>query len=151
VNRKRRERSSPLAALLAANEQADDTRDTRTLLAFEAGTELYAVDAANVEMVVGSRFVARIPTGPPELLGVVSVHGRMRLAVDFDRSTPRDERAKWWLVALHGDTQLAIIADRIEGLHTIASDEALAADATGYVQLGNREVRWLDPERILEL
>jgi chemotaxis signal transduction protein len=151
VNRRRRDLSSPLAALLAANEQPDDTQGNRTLLAFESGAKLYAIDAANVEMVVGSRFVARIPTGPPELLGVVSVHGRMRLAVDFDRPTPREESAKWWLVALHGDTQLAIVADRIEGLHTIASGEALTADTTGFVRIGNREVRWLDPERILEI
>jgi chemotaxis signal transduction protein len=144
----RRERSTPLAALLGASEHADDSADTRTLLAFEVDGTLYAVDASAVEIVAASRFVARIPTGPPELIGVVSVHGRMRLAVDFARATPRGENAKWWLVVLNGDAQVAVVADRIEGLHTIP---ATAQGTAMQARCGDRVARLVDPERILEI
>jgi chemotaxis signal transduction protein len=147
--RRKRHGSTSLAALLEANVEAADTHDGRTLLAFEVGGARYAVDAMQVEVVAASRFVARTPTGPPELLGVASVHGRMRLVVDLARAAHRSENTKWWLVVLHGDTQLALVADRIGGLHTVAADEA--CEPGGVVRCGGIDARLLDPERILEV
>jgi chemotaxis signal transduction protein len=143
MRRRGREPSTPLATLLAARDAAARGQEARTFLVFEAGGTLYAVDVSSVEIVVGSRFVAPVPTGPPELLGVASVHGRMRLVVDLARPVPRSDGAKWWLVVLHGDGQLALVADRVVGLEPADPDGRVISDA--------REARVLDPDELLEI
>jgi len=141
-------KATPLDVLLAANEEARAAPGNRTALAFEVGGNLFAVDATAVEIVVGRCFVAPVPKGPVELVGVVSIHGRMRLAIEVAPSSGRTDGTSWWLVALHGDAQLALVADRIEGLCDIDFDER---SVSGSVRCGGREARLLDPERLLEI
>jgi hypothetical protein len=143
--------STSLAALLAAGDDPHGAGAEGTRLVFEAGDDLYAIDASAVEIVVGSRFVAPVPAGPRELLGVVSVHGRMRLAVDVARAAPRPQGSKWWLVVLHGEAQLAVVADRIVGLYETSGGGGDVREHARSSPPGGREARLLDPDRLLEI
>ncbi|MCC6743354.1 MAG: hypothetical protein IT175_05785, partial [Acidobacteria bacterium] len=73
------ERPVTLESLLAAAEGAyvDDTQ--RALLVFECGGALSALPAASVVAIDEAGIIAPLPYPPPDVLGVASVRGRMRL------------------------------------------------------------------------
>lgn len=145
---RRNTKSTPLDVLLAADERARDEAVGRNALVFEVGGALYAVDAASVEIVVGKCFVAPVPAAPAELMGIASVHGRMRLAVDLARLGGRPATSSWWLVTLQGDTRLALVADRIDGLYDLGPGDAGNLET---VPCGDREALLIDPDRLLDI
>ena len=72
----------------------------------------------------------------------------MRLVVD-----PPGRAGGWGesftrLIALHGDAQLAVVADRVIGMHSIDPAEGEGPTA-GSVRLGANAVLVLDPERLI--
>jgi hypothetical protein len=81
-------------------------------------------------------------------MGIASVHGRMRLAVDLARLGGRPAKSSWWLVTLHGDTQLALVADRIHGLYDLDLGDGAMPDT---VRCGDREALLIDPDRLLDI
>jgi len=144
----------PLAELLAAPGKTESPNGAHTVVIFEAAGELYALDASTVEMIVASRFVAPVPAGPSDLLGIVSIHGRMRLAIDLPRRRQIPAGGRWRLIALRGDSQLAVVADQIDGVYPIVADDAAErapSRAPGRIQCMGREATLLDPERLLDM
>ena len=123
-----------IEAIHAAPAPDDTEASERALLVFEiAGTEL-AVDASAVEAVTRATFVAPVPYGPPSVLGVASVRGRMRLVVD---ASGERTSTSTYFVLLHGDGQLALAADRVVGVRRVEAG-------------GAGTVLVLDPETIVE-
>lgn len=140
--------ATPLAALLAS--QADESPEPeggQSYLLFEAGGESFAVAAAAVERIVARPFIAPLPSAPPSLLGVASVLGRMRLAVDISasRGAGRDA-AHMRLIALHGDAQFALVADAVVGVFAGETEGGAAR-----VRVGDRDAALVDPERPIEI
>jgi chemotaxis signal transduction protein len=69
----------------------NDVRGGRELLVLRAGRRLFAVPAAEVEATAEGLVPAPLPFAPPTVLGVVSVRGRVRTALDPLRLTRADE------------------------------------------------------------
>lgn len=69
----------------------NDVRGGRELLVLRAGRRLFAVPAEEVEATAEGLVPAPLPFAPPSVLGVVSVRGRVRTALDPLRLTRADE------------------------------------------------------------
>lgn len=135
-------RTVSLEEILAASNGPAVEEGMRAMLVFSAGGRLYAVDAAAVERVTESRFVAPLPSPPRGLLGVATVTGRMRLVVDpAAGGGPAEPRRNF--VVLHGDAQLALSADRVCAVVTVPEGEPARYE--------DREAETLDPERLVDL
>jgi chemotaxis signal transduction protein len=65
---------TPLAELLAADQGAASSESQRPVLLFDAGDELFAIDARIVELVVGRRFVAPLPQPLGDAIGALAPH-----------------------------------------------------------------------------
>ena len=128
-----------LAAILSGSAEPEDGR---AMLLFETGDKLFALDASGVELIVPWRFTTPVPFAPRQLLGIASVMGRMRLIIDPLGGGERHDGPRR-LIVLHGDAQLAVAADRVIGVRTIAPDEAVEYNA--------RAAEVLDPERLIDL
>ena len=127
----------PLEAMLA---EAAGDEASRAVLVFEAGGEVFGLDAAAVEAVVARVPVTRLPYAPAGVVGVASVRGRMRLVVDpggCGEAAPR-------LIALHGDAQLAVLADVVAGVVTLPPGD-LPSDFSH----AGRDVTIVDPESLV--
>jgi chemotaxis signal transduction protein len=129
-----------LEEILAASSEPAVEEGHQALLIFTAGHTIYAVNAVDVERVTEARFVAPLPSPPPGVVGVSTVSGRMRLVVDPGALYGRAERRNSFVV-LHGDSQLALAADRVHAVVTVPVDEPAMYDS--------QRVELLDPERLL--
>ena len=119
----------PLEELLS--DTAEPEAGSRAVLVFEAGGATYGLDAAGVEAVVSRRALTPLPYAPARVVGVASVRGRMRLVVTLGTEAESATR----LIALHGDAQLAVLAERIAGVVTLAP--------------GDESLEVLDPDRLV--
>jgi chemotaxis signal transduction protein len=125
-----------LETLLSGPGEPEPEDGSQALLIFEvAGAEL-AVDAARVEVITPARYVAPLPFAPAGVLGVASVRGRMRLVADAGGARPESGA---YFVVLHGDGQLALLADRVLGVRRFAPGDL---DAPGAPRL-------LDPDALV--
>jgi chemotaxis signal transduction protein len=117
---------SLLETLLSGAAEPEPDDGSRALLLFEvAGAEL-AVDAALVEVITPARYVAPLPFAPAGVIGVASVRGRMRLVADAGGARPESGA---YFVVLHGDGQLALLADRVLGVRRFAAGDLDAPGA----------------------
>jgi chemotaxis signal transduction protein len=110
------------------NNSAEATRPgTDEMLLLYAGGKVFAVRAAEAEAPGEWSEPVPLPHAPAAVLGVVSVHGRIytlldtRALLDAQAHAHEDvhedvrEGAPGFIVALRGDEQLALAAERIEG------------------------------------
>jgi chemotaxis signal transduction protein len=128
----RDDRKAPLPLEALLSESAESRDGSRAVLVFEAGGATYGLDAAGVEVVVSRRAVTPLPYPPEGVVGVASVRGRMRLVVALGADPASAPR----MIALHGDAQLAVLADRIAGVVALAPEDT--------------SVELLDPERLVQ-
>ena len=133
-------KSVGLEEILAASSEPAVEEGHRALLVFTAGSTMFAVNAQDVERVTEARFIAPLPSPPPGVVGVATVSGRMRLVLDpgalYGRAEPRSA-----FVVLHGDSQLALAADRVHAVVTVPENQPALYD--------NQRVETLDPERLV--
>lgn len=69
----------------------NDARGEREMIVLRAGRRLFAVHAEEVEATAEGLVPAPLPFAPPTVLGVVSVRGRVRTALDPLRLAHADE------------------------------------------------------------
>jgi chemotaxis signal transduction protein len=86
--------------------------NTISILIFEAGGHFFGVKVEHTEGVVDCPKMTPIPGAPDGVVGVVSVRGRMTLVADFGDVAGSNTSPK--LVLLRGDTQLGVLAERVE-------------------------------------
>lgn len=95
----------------------------RDLFIFDAGALVFAVSADEVDGTTESRVPAVLPNSPQAILGVVCVRGRMLTVIDpsvlITGQTLRWPRALPNVIALRGDEQLALVAQRCRDKITI--------------------------------
>ena len=163
------------AADAAAPTDGADAR--RALFLLRAGARLFAVDAEEIESTAENLTPAPLPFAPPAVLGVVSLRGRMRTALDPLRLAPEeaaypatndneDARAAddpdrhaqsppRLFVALRGDEQLALACDSVAGTVEVAPSELVppppdAPAALATFRHGDVNVTLLDASRLFE-
>lgn len=111
----------------ASQETHAPTQETCELLLMQRGVRTFAVLSVEADGVVEWRAPAPLPHALPAVLGVVSVRGRMLTLVDplalFDEQAVAANQTAGFIVALRGDEQLALAADRVEGVSKFSPDE----------------------------
>ena len=120
----------PLEAMLASALEPPADEGASPMLLFEVAGARYAVEAARVEAIVAACPVASLPHPPRSVLGVAAVRGRMRLVVDPGGASLASSTR---LVALHGDAQLALLADQVLGVVPEAPSDATVLDVDSLV------------------
>jgi purine-binding chemotaxis protein CheW len=113
-----------LAAVPVKLGPAEETRDVEHIsaLVFETGDERFAIVVENIEGVVDCPRVTPLPNPPEDVIGVASVRGRMTLVVCPNASSFADDSRKR-LILLKGDSQLGLLADRIEDVVSLSQKE----------------------------
>jgi chemotaxis signal transduction protein len=145
---------------MATNEQ-EPTRGTRELFMMRAGEHLFAVFAEEVEGEAEGLTPTPLPNAPSSVVGVVSLRGRIRTALDpaqlfADTPTPQTStHAPRLFVALRGDEQLALACDAASERIEIAVADILPltdahAPAHGTVERSGARITLLDPARLFE-
>lgn len=147
---------------MAAN-LSEVTRGARELFVVRARGRLFAVFAEEVEATAEGLTPAPLPGAPPAVVGVVSLRGRIRTALDpaqlfaDDPAKPADDGrdAPRLYVALRGDEQLALACDAAAGRDEIDPSELsphadAAAPARAAFERGGERVTLLDTARLFE-
>lgn len=120
----------PIPLDLISRESSEEASDLVSLLVFEIGEETLAVGVEHTEGVVDCPRVSPLPSAPDGMVGVASVRGHITLVMDLSHKAalaPGRRR----LILLKGESQLGLLADRVEGI----------------VALPPKKVRRLDDEK----
>jgi purine-binding chemotaxis protein CheW len=130
-----RERAAQLAARGSGVEAASSAS---RVLVFVLGTERFALDFGDVVEVLPFANCTPVPGAPPELLGVMNIHGVIRSVMDLARllglSDGTDRPAKGYvLLVRHQARQVGWRADSIDKILSLPSSELAApeGDVTG--------------------
>ena len=115
------------------------------MLVFECGSELFAIDAADVDAVVEAGVTVPLPYPPAGVAGIASVRGSMRLVVCLGPEAPA-ERGR--LLALSCDRNLAIFADRVIGVVSAEAQSTPDGRSTP-IRIGNRDAVLVDPAALI--
>ena len=109
----------PLA--LAGLEPTDVPVDVVSVLLFESGGEPFGIAVEHTEGVVDCPRITPLPSAPDGMIGVTSVRGRMTLVMDLSLKANADE-GKRRLILLKGESQLGLLAERVEGVVALEPD-----------------------------
>ncbi|MDT7687536.1 MAG: hypothetical protein QOE46_295 [Acidobacteriota bacterium] len=140
------------------------TPGTDVLLLLYARGQVFAVRAEEAEATAASTEPVPLPHAPAAVLGVVCIRGRMYTLLDppalLDAHAPpredvSEEGAPRFVVALRGDEQLALAADRVEGPREINSgafdaSDILSAPLRATLEHEGARVHILDPSRLFD-
>lgn len=144
------ESSVTLETLLAASECAPSGESEHALLLFECDGIASAIHASCVASIEEAGVMVPLPFPPPDVAGVASIRGVMRLVVRLGASTPT---GRGRLIALSNDRNLAIYADRVHGVVTVepeAQDStASTPDRSASMLVNGREVRLVDTSTLM--
>ena len=104
------------------------SRDACELMLAQAGAWHIGLLTEEVESIAEWRAPAPLPHAPPAVLGVVNVHGRMLTVIDpaallGEGNEEETDDAPAFIIALHGDEQLALAVNRLGGAIGIFSTE----------------------------
>jgi purine-binding chemotaxis protein CheW len=130
------------------------------VLAFNSGTERFAVEFADVAQLLPLKEYTSVPGGPRELLGVVNVHGEIRSVVDLCLllGLPGRESAQGGYVLLlrRSGREVALRVDSVDQIIALARDEVVGPapaeerDSARYVKgLAPGRLRLLDTDALL--
>src|SRR5690348_17050435 len=109
----------PLA--LAGLAPAGGPVDGISALLVEGGGEPFGIAVEHTEGVVDCPRITPLPSAPDGMIGVTSVRGRMTLVMDLSLKANADE-GKRRLILLKGESQLGLLAERVEGVVALEPD-----------------------------
>jgi chemotaxis signal transduction protein len=115
-------RLASIPVKLGSTSQEASDADQQSVLMLEIGDQRFAVSVEHVEGVVDCPKISPLPYPPEGMIGVTSVRGKMTLVMSLSTmSGPGASKQR--LVLLKGESQLGLLADRIEDVLTIAKDD----------------------------
>jgi purine-binding chemotaxis protein CheW len=107
---------------LTEEKPGDNVADHVSFLAFEVGGQAFAIEVEQTEGVVDCPRVTPLPGPPDGIIGVTSIRGKMTVVMDLSlKSQAKDEKRR--LVLVKGEAQLGLLADYIDGVVAVKSDE----------------------------
>ncbi|HEV8588275.1 MAG TPA: chemotaxis protein CheW [Pyrinomonadaceae bacterium] len=114
-----------------ANETAAQLHD---LLPFTIGGQTFAVFTDQVDATAEARPFARLPRAPAAVVGVVCVRGRMLTVLDAAAVLSSSNKA-WapplpYVLVLHGDDQLGLVAESCRDTITISAQDIERPDGS---------------------
>ncbi len=113
--------------------RGDDT--AYEFLAFRLASETYAVPLSGVQEILKPPRITPMPRAPYEILGIVSVRGRVTTVIDLRRrlrveEAPVDKHTRVLLVDA-GDEVLGLLVDSVLQVYRLYEDEVELASAVG--------------------
>ncbi|MEW6125797.1 MAG: chemotaxis protein CheW [Acidobacteriota bacterium] len=117
------------ARSLRLNEEQvqDGDHDKLSFLVFEIDNEPLAISVEQTEGVVDAPRITPLPHSPSGIIGVASVRGRMTLVTHL-RAEEAQLKHKQRLILLKGDSQLGLLADRIDDVITLSTKDVLRTE-----------------------
>src|ERR1044072_1687290 len=97
-----------------------------SFLVFEINAESFAISVEQIDGIVDAPRITPLPNPPEGISGVASVRGRMTLTMSFS-VTEVTNRNKQRLILLKGDSQLGLLADRIDDVITVLKKDVQKA------------------------
>lgn len=109
---------------------AEAANDTRQVLTFSLGGEIYGVDILRVKEIRGWSPVTRLPQSPESMLGVLNLRGlivpvldlRVRFALESAEFTPATVIIVLSLRTASGQRECGIVVDNVNDVVDIATD-----------------------------
>jgi len=122
-----------------SREVAGAQGDTRKVLTFSLGGEVYGVDILRVKEIRGWSPVTRIPQTPPATLGVLNLRGlivpivdlRVRFGLKSAEFTPLTVIIVLSLRTENGQREFGIVVDNVNDVVDIAADSVKPAPELG--------------------
>jgi purine-binding chemotaxis protein CheW len=104
-------------------------------LAFKLGSETYAFPLAGVQEILKPPRITRVPRASSEILGIVSVRGRVTTVIDLRRrlrlyEAPLDKNTRVLLVDA-GSEVLGMLVDAVMQVYRLYEDEVELASSVG--------------------
>jgi purine-binding chemotaxis protein CheW len=105
-------------------------------LAFVLAGETYAVQIAHIAEILRPPPLTEVPRAPRNVLGVISVRGKLVTVIDFRRrfrlaEAPVDRKTRILLSDLGIGEQLGLLVDEVQQVWRLASEEIEAANVLG--------------------
>jgi purine-binding chemotaxis protein CheW len=118
--------------------EADKQRSDQTqyeFLAFKLASETYALPLAGVQEILKPPRITKVPRAPYEVLGIVSVRGRVTTVIDLRRrlrlfEAKLDKNTRVLLVDT-GDEILGLLVDAVLQVYRLYEDEVEHATTLG--------------------
>ncbi len=112
----------------SALQRADEIGKRAEYLAFMLGTEAYAIDIGNIVEILKPLPITEVPRADPEIVGVMSVRGRLVTVVDLKRrfrlarSFSIDKKCRILLVEAGGE-DIGLLVDEVLQVYRLAESE----------------------------
>src|ERR1700733_4763669 len=120
----------------AAVRRAADLGKRVEYLAFTIADELYAVKIAFVAEILKPLPITEVPRAPRNVVGVMSVRGRLVTVVDLRRrlrlpEAPPDRKTRILLTDVGGEEQIGLLVDEVMQVYRLAESEIEPANVLG--------------------
>ncbi len=147
------------AIRLAAREKLTKRAAAMQALIVAVGQERYGIDVAKLSEIVPLANWTKVPGGPPELLGVMNLHGDLHSLIDLSQvlngSVRSDPPAGYGVFVRNGSDLVGLLVDQIDrvasieltAIAAIGDLESAAADMVCGVSPGN--ILLLDVDKLL--
>lgn len=112
----------------SAMQRADELGKRAEYLAFALGTETYAIEIGNIVEILKPLPITQVPRADPEVVGVMSVRGRLVTVIDLKRrfrlarSFSMDKKSRILLVGAT-DEEIGILVDEVMQVYRLAEAE----------------------------
>src|ERR1700722_10833694 len=120
----------------AAARRAADLGQRPEFLAFSLAGELYAVKIAFIAEILKPPPITAVPRAPHNVIGVVSVRGRLVTIIDLRRrlklpESPTDRRTRILLTGLEHGESIGLLVDEVMQVYRLAESEIEPAHVLG--------------------
>lgn len=123
----------------SALQRADELGKRAEYLAFMLGTEAYAIQIGNIVEILKPLPITEVPRADPEVVGVMSVRGRLVTVVDLKRrfrltrSFTMDKKSRILLVDAAGEL-IGLLVDEVLQVYRLAEAEVEPPQVLGTEQ-----------------
>ncbi|MDB4935634.1 MAG: hypothetical protein JWP87_2606 [Labilithrix sp.] len=123
----------------SALQRADELGKRAEYLAFMLGTEAYAIQIGNIVEILKPLPITEVPRADPEVVGVMSVRGRLVTVVDLKRrfrltrSFTMDKKSRILLVDA-ADELIGLLVDEVLQVYRLAESEVEPPQVLGTEQ-----------------
>ncbi len=105
-------------------------------LAFLLAGEAYAVQIGFIAEILKPLPITEVPRAPSNVIGVMSVRGRLVTVLDLRRrlrltESPMDRRTRILLADVGGDEQIGLLVDEVQQVYRLSEAEVESANALG--------------------
>jgi purine-binding chemotaxis protein CheW len=116
-------------------ELARATEVTREFLAFELGGESYALPLSAIREILKPPAVTGVPRAPRDVVGIISVRGRITTVIDLRRRLNLEEaphtKATRILLVDREDEIIGVVVDRVHQVYRLEPEEVEYSSVMG--------------------